>query len=81
MVFLTVLPTLGLSPGGESLECMLYYEPQTPWSELAFPTITHIRIFYGDRKENDPELYFGDIAREKPRAVLTLHKGGRAGAR
>ena len=81
MMFLTVLPTLGFSPGGESLECMLYYEPEIPWSELTFPTITHIRIFYGDRKENDPELYFGDIAREEPRAVLTPDKGGRADAR
>ncbi len=81
MTFLTVLPTFGFYPGGESLECMLYYEPEIPWSELTFPTITHIRIFYGDRKKNDPELYFGDIAREEHRAVLTPHKGGRAGAR
>lgn len=82
MMFQAVLPTLEFSPGSESLECMLYHEQEIPWSELAFPTITHtLEFFFSDRKKNDFGLHFGDIVREGQQAVLIPHRGGRADTR
>ena len=79
MMFQAVLPTLEFSPGSESLECKLYHEQEIPWSELAFPTITHtLEFFFSDRKKNDFGLHLGDIVREGEQAVLIPHRGGRA---
>ena len=79
MMFKAVLPTLEFSPGSESLECKLYHEQEIPWSELAFPTITHtLEFFFSDRKKNDFGLHLGDIVREGQQAVLIPHRGGRS---
>ena len=71
MMFLADLPVLEFAPGSESLECRLYHEHEIPWSELAFPTITHtLKFFFEDRRQGRFRLHFGDIIRENGEAVL-----------
>ncbi|MEQ8497063.1 MAG: NUDIX hydrolase, partial [Gammaproteobacteria bacterium] len=71
MMFLAALPALEFGPGSESLECRLCREDEIPWSELAFPTITHtLKFFFEDRRDGRFRLHFGDIVREGGEAVL-----------
>lgn len=65
MMFLAELPELDFGPGVESLECRLFHESEIPWTELAFPTITHtLRYFFEDRRKGSYELHIGDIVRD-----------------
>ncbi|MGB1882505.1 MAG: NUDIX hydrolase [Gammaproteobacteria bacterium] len=71
MMFLAELPVPEFAPGTESLECRLYREHEIPWSELAFPTISHtLEFFFADRKRGTFELHIGDIVRDGTEAVL-----------
>ncbi len=64
MMFRAQLIGGSFAPGSESLECALYEEHEMPWSELAFPTITHtLRLFYEDRKQGQFDVHLGDIVR------------------
>jgi hypothetical protein len=71
MMFRGELPVLEFSPGVESLECRLFHEHEIPWSELAFPTITHtLRFFFADRERGHYRLHIGDIVRDGMQSVL-----------
>ena len=71
MMFRGVLPALEFAPGAESLECKLYTEDEIPWSEIAFPTITHtLQYYFTDCRRGEFRLHFGDIIREKDKAVF-----------
>ena len=71
MMFRAHLPVLEFAPGVESLECKLYTEAEIPWSELAFPTITHtLRFYFEDRARGRFELHCGDIVRDGQHSVF-----------
>jgi ADP-ribose pyrophosphatase YjhB (NUDIX family) len=71
MMFRAALPALDFAPGIESLECALYTEDEIPWSELAFPTITHtLRFFFADRARDNYGVHIGDLVREGQKTVL-----------
>lgn len=70
MMFLAEMPEPDFAAGSESLACKLYEEGQIPWSELAFPTITHtLEFFFSDREQGRFGLHFGDIIREGSRTT------------
>ena len=65
MMFRARLPQAHFAPGDESLECRLCTEADIPWSEIAFPTITHtLKYFFADRIAGNFPLHIGDIVRE-----------------
>ncbi len=71
MMFLARLRALDFGPGSESLECRLYDESEIPWSELAFPTITHtLEFYFADRRRGSFDLHIGDIVREGSTATF-----------
>ncbi|MCB1749636.1 MAG: NUDIX hydrolase [Gammaproteobacteria bacterium] len=75
MMFLAVMPALEFGPGTESLDCRLYDEPDIPWDQLAFPTITHtLRYFFDDRRRGSYALHFADIVREGGETILLARR-------
>jgi hypothetical protein len=56
------LVDLDFSPGAESLEVELFAEPDIPWKEIAFRTIsTTLRHYYADRKAGAYGFHAGEI--------------------
>ena len=75
MMFLAVMPALEFGPGTESLDCRLYDEPDIPWDQLAFPTITHtLRYCFDDRRRGNYSLHFADIVREGGETILLARR-------
>lgn len=71
MMFRGIMPERAFGPGTESLECRLFHEREIPWSDLAFPTITHtLRHFFEDRARGVYSLHVADIVREGTQAIL-----------
>jgi len=71
MIFLSQLTNLDFSPGAESLECKLFSEPEIPWSEIAFPTITHsLKFYFEDLKNGTFNQHIGDIRRKGGQLIL-----------
>lgn len=56
------------SPGAESLEVRLFDEPEIPWDQLAFRTISEtLRLFFADREKNQFGIHRGTIhSRNRP---------------
>ena len=71
MIFLSQLTNLDFSPGAESLECKLFSETEIPWSEIAFPTITHsLKFYFEDLKRGTFKQHIGDIKRKGGQLIL-----------
>lgn len=67
MLFRGRLLDLDVSPGEESLEVRLFFEPEIPWDELAFPVVREtLRLYFRDRAEGRTGVRLGDIVREGP---------------
>ncbi len=61
------------APGAESLETRLFSEPDIPWHELAFETVTRaLKIFFEDRKSGQFKTRVEDLW--IPRHPLKKHK-------
>jgi hypothetical protein len=55
----------------ESLECGLFTEMEIPWSEIAFPTITHsLRFYFEDLRKGTFKQHIGDIKRQDGQLTL-----------
>ncbi len=71
MIFLSQLIGPDFSPGLESLECGLFTEMEIPWSEIAFPTITHsLRFYFEDLRKGTFKQHIGDIKRQDGQLTL-----------
>ena len=75
MMFRASMSGLDYSAGAESLECGLYREEEIPWSDLAFPTITHtLKYYFEDRATGVFNMRCADIVREDDQAVLVSRR-------
>ena len=62
MFYRAELADLDFSSGEESLEVALFNEPDIPWEELAFPTITQtLQQFFTDRKSATFTVFDTDL--------------------
>ncbi len=76
LMFRGRLLDLDFSPGDESLEVVLYEEPDIPWEEMAFPVVKEsLRLYLEDRRQGRFPVRTGDIVRldgEKRRYRVTM---------
>lgn len=71
VMFLADLSGPDFAPGLESLECRLYKEERIPWSEIAFPTITHtLRFYFEDLKSGSFSQHIGDFLRRDGKLIM-----------
>jgi ADP-ribose pyrophosphatase YjhB (NUDIX family) len=71
MIFLSQLTSPDFSPGLESLECELFSETEIPWSEIAFPTITHsLSSYFEDKRNGIFKQHIGDIRRKNGELIF-----------
>ncbi len=55
-----------IGAGDESLEVVLYQEPDIPWAELAFPSGEYaLRRFLDDRKNSRTGMHLTEVGRRK----------------
>ena len=62
LIFRSRLLSADYSPGIESLETMLFSEPDVPWDKIAFPVIREtLQHYFSDRRSGRYDLHTGDI--------------------
>jgi len=63
IVYRARLLDLDFCPGQESLEVALFAEPEIPWQDIAFRTISlTLRHYFDDRRAGTFRFHLGDIA-------------------
>jgi ADP-ribose pyrophosphatase YjhB (NUDIX family) len=63
IVYRARLLDLDFCPGQESLEVALFAEPEIPWHDIAFRTISlTLRHYFDDRRAGSFRFHLGDIA-------------------